>query len=500
MEHHAARGSRAHRLLLRLRRQPRLVYEAQFGEERFGEERVSRGYDSDGSSASFSSSSSSFYRYGGVEGSLQELEHHVSYLFNVAVENEFPLRGRDVLAWKDKHFPDTPACESWAVVYNYASENEATTAGGEPVTYFVLRDEPDVIDYEKLARLRYEEQRAREAPQVVLVPKKQLGGWVVNETRGRKRALKKATPAVTNKRRGAVAGAAAVSCETKRNAGRPPGSKNKKTSVAKPLPVEEDKERSQRRWTAVDKAWALTRIDAYGGNLASALADCLRAKPATYGARDGGVCASMPLLRAWVKARERAREQDGAEAEELDGLGGAREGAGRPKTLPAEVHAQIAAALLAVIETRATRWSARLLTYVALGVLKAVGGEHYIRAGRRRFSLSRRFIQRLCREEGWRCSKPKGYSNKLPEHAAQLVRDFRDRVAYMVYTYDVRPALSVNADQSGLHFVQQKGGTCVPGQDRARGAGDRVVSTREDRPVHARRVLRARACEREAGL
>eukprot|EP00733_Pompholyxophrys_punicea_P000720 Pompholyxophrys_punicea_v1_NODE_250_length_2534_cov_2.806374.p1 type:complete len:442 gc:universal NODE_250_length_2534_cov_2.806374:1330-5(-) len=95
---------------------------------------------------------------------------------------------------------------------------------------------------------------------------------------------------------------------------------------------------------------------------------------------------------------------------------------------------------------------------------------------KRDFCLSRMWLWRLCKDQGWvsRCSF--GNSEKLPQDWKRNVLDYVLRIAYFRFLYRVPPSLIINFDHTPIHFIQLKGKTWQTGNEQSqetRGQGDK---------------------------
>jgi len=160
----------------------------------------------------------------------------------------------------------------------------------------------------------------------------------------------------------------------------------------------------------------------------------------------------------------------------------------------------VIAALKSVLRTQGTTWSIPLLQPVAVGVLVAAG---YVfqppdpSGSRPACNCSLSWVWRLAKAQGWRFKKPYGDARKAPANADQLGRDIMLRLCYLRFVYKIPPALVVNADQTGIHYVQMKGKGLTDGghTHSVQGGGDKrqctgMIATAADGTVLAGQMVR----------
>jgi hypothetical protein len=220
------------------------------------------------------------------------------------------------------------------------------------------------------------------------------------------------------------------------------------------------------RWSPELKGYALAMCDKRNGELTATVKELVRLRPQDYG-RGRAICTngkpaaalSTELLRKWVAKRDAAPQS--ASWFPLS-VGGKRAGAGRHRLLPPDIMARIISAWSAVLATKKTLFTSLQLRAVAVGVIVSAGYKDVLSAkhsnGTPVFSCSRVWVAKQCAAQGWRFKKPFGDSDKPPANMNDLIRDYLHRLAYFVKVYDIPKELVINADHSGAHYTQIKGG------------------------------------------
>eukprot|EP00966_Prymnesium_polylepis_P327930 7383754-Prymnesium_polylepis.1 len=70
-----------------------------------------------------------------------------------------------------------------------------------------------------------------------------------------------------------------------------------------------------------------------------------------------------------------------------------------------------------------------------------------------------KWLRKLACDARLKWRKPFGDSRKHPPDADAQTQDMLLRLAYLMHEHDVPPALTVNFDHAGLHFMQMRGNT-----------------------------------------
>lgn len=146
-------------------------------------------------------------------------------------------------------------------------------------------------------------------------------------------------------------------------------------------------------------------------------------------------------------------------------------GSGRKKTLPPHVEEAIISACTSVLSSKACLFKSRLLRAIAVGVIKAHGYSEVIsqQKGHGFFKAGVEYVRTLMKSAGFRWRKPFKDTRKLPQNALQMVRTMALRIAYFVKVYDIPKELVQNWDQSGIMWVQRKGGGWFTGESISTG-------------------------------
>lgn len=136
-------------------------------------------------------------------------------------------------------------------------------------------------------------------------------------------------------------------------------------------------------------------------------------------------------------------------------------GGHRGPAISEEIKAACMSAMAAVVKTKAAAFSATFLQPVALGIIIAKGAGDRVAAGADRgrgvFCASKDWVRGLMKGQKWRNAKPRGDSRKVPNHWKVLCWLMVLRVAFYVQFFSIPAALIVNADHTGMHFLQHKG-------------------------------------------
>ena len=132
---------------------------------------------------------------------------------------------------------------------------------------------------------------------------------------------------------------------------------------------------------------------------------------------------------------------------------------GRPPTLPEPLYNELKEQLKGLAKTKAFTLNATSMRPIVLAFIISKIGVEAIRPGVGRFSASAWWISKLARDACLRWRKPFGDSRKHPPDADARIQDMLLRLAYLMHEHGVPPALVVNFDHTGLHFMQMRGNT-----------------------------------------
>lgn len=160
---------------------------------------------------------------------------------------------------------------------------------------------------------------------------------------------------------------------------------------------------------------------------------------------------SAANVRSWVERALKLAAQDPNE------YGLIVTTAGRPPELPAEVYGELKEQLSTLAATKAFTINSTTLRPIVLAFVVKKRGPDVIRPGRGGFVVGETWLKVLAKDAGLKWRKPFGDARKHPKDAAKQIEDMLLRLAYLMHEYDVPPALVVNFDHSGLHFMQMRG-------------------------------------------
>ena len=148
---------------------------------------------------------------------------------------------------------------------------------------------------------------------------------------------------------------------------------------------------------------------------------------------------------------------------EDDGLAN-KEGQGRHPALPESVVVVILALLASVVKSKVVAFSSRMLQPLVVGVIIAEGFGETLALERKkgRFCAGLKWLCTIMRRHRWRSVAPAGNARKLPAGWEQLCFDCMLRLAYFVLLYHIPKDLVINADHTGLMFLQYKGKGWLP--------------------------------------
>ena len=148
---------------------------------------------------------------------------------------------------------------------------------------------------------------------------------------------------------------------------------------------------------------------------------------------------------------------------EDDGLAN-KAGQGRHQALPESVVVVILALLASVAKSKVVAFSSRMLQPLVVGVIMAQGFGATLAVERKqgRFCAGQKWLCSIMKQHRWRNVAPAGNARKLPAGWEQLCFDCMLRLAYFVLLYHIPMALVINADHTGLMFLQYKGKGWLP--------------------------------------
>ena len=133
--------------------------------------------------------------------------------------------------------------------------------------------------------------------------------------------------------------------------------------------------------------------------------------------------------------------------------------AGRQPELPKALYEELKEQIVALAKTKAFTLNATTLRPIALAFVVTRLGPDVIRSSRGGFTCGRTWITALAKAAKLKWRKPFGDARKHPPDADAQIQDMKMRLAYLMHEYDVPPALTLNFDQTGLHFMQMRGNT-----------------------------------------
>ena len=132
---------------------------------------------------------------------------------------------------------------------------------------------------------------------------------------------------------------------------------------------------------------------------------------------------------------------------------------GRKPTLKPELYNELRTQIVQLAATKAFTINTTTLRPIVLGFVMNKLGPDTIRPGRGGFVAGRSWIQQLAKDANLKWRKPFGDARKHPKDADQQIEDMILRLAYLMHEFDVPPALTINFDHTGLHFMQMRGNT-----------------------------------------
>ena len=133
--------------------------------------------------------------------------------------------------------------------------------------------------------------------------------------------------------------------------------------------------------------------------------------------------------------------------------------AGRPPVLPAELYEEVKALVKSLAASRAIRICTSSMLPVVRSLIVHRLGADVIRPGRGGFIVGPKFLKKLASDCDLKWRKPYGDARKPPADADAQIHDMIMRLAYLMKEYSIPRGLVLNFDQTGLHFMQQRGST-----------------------------------------
>ena len=221
------------------------------------------------------------------------------------------------------------------------------------------------------------------------------------------------------------------------------------TAAKKGKPLKAAREKKNRVWPAELKEQA---VQLYRSKFAvgNSYTDCAKHLDSQI---PGFKNVSAANVRSWVEADLKLAAQEPNE------YGLVVTNKGRPPALKPELYEELQAQVVRLAATKAFTINATSLRPIALSFVINKLGPDAIRPGNGGFIAGPKWLQQLARGAGLKLRKPFGDARKHPPDAAKQIDDMILRLAYLMHEYDVPPALTVNFDHSGMHFMQMRGNT-----------------------------------------
>ena len=134
---------------------------------------------------------------------------------------------------------------------------------------------------------------------------------------------------------------------------------------------------------------------------------------------------------------------------------------GRPPALPSDMYQELVQHIKGLARTRAFTMSSTSMRPICLAFIISKLGPMSVwsRPGHGGFIAGAKWQKQLAHVAELKWRKPFGDARKHPPNAAELIRDMVLRLAYLMHEYDIPPALVINFDHTGLHFMQMRGNT-----------------------------------------
>jgi len=155
----------------------------------------------------------------------------------------------------------------------------------------------------------------------------------------------------------------------------------------------------------------------------------------------------------------------------------ARPDTGRPRILAAHLHLETAICqMIASQRKHGTPINSIIAQNLILGLLRARKFEKLVEFGGE-FKCSRRWVRRFLQEYCWLTyRRSTNAAQKLPTNAEEQCEWMVQRIAILAEKYSIPPALLVNCDQTGLHYIPKSRYTYNP-----KGSQDVSVVGEEDK-------------------
>ena len=246
------------------------------------------------------------------------------------------------------------------------------------------------------------------------------------------------------------------------------------TAAKRGKPLKPAREQKNKRW---DPALRRQAINIYNAKYASSknFAGCTNELCKLPGFAD----VTRGNVQGWVIAAAKVAAQEPNE------FGLIVYQQGRPPALPEALYHELKEQLVGLAKTKSFTLTATSLRPIALGFIISKLGPETIRPGVGRFNCSYKWLRLLALAAKLKWRKPFGDSRKPPANASKLIDDMILRLAYLMHEYNVPPALTLNFDHTGLHFMQMRGNTwTVVEQDTGVPHNSRPEKEREIKQQH----------------
>ena len=206
--------------------------------------------------------------------------------------------------------------------------------------------------------------------------------------------------------------------------------------------------RMNKKWdsTLKDQAVAFYNSKFSGGRQWAACVKELIKLPGFNGLTDAN-------LRAWVFVAAARAHQEPNE------YGLIVTQAGKPPSVPKDLYDELIVLVRSLAETRAIRVCTSSMQPVVRTLIVHRLGAEVIRPGKGGFTVGACFLKQLAKNAELRWRKPYGDARKPPPDADAQIEDLVLRMAYLMKEHSIPRALVLNFDQTGMHFMQQRGNT-----------------------------------------
>ena len=223
--------------------------------------------------------------------------------------------------------------------------------------------------------------------------------------------------------------------------------KREATAAARGKPLKPARESKNRSWADALKRQAVDLYNSKHISSGTSFSDCAK-ELKVFPGFDGVTPASV---RGWVLAAAKLAKQEPNE------FGLVVTSAGSPPVLPAELYQELILQLTDLAKTKAFTINSTTLRPIALAFVISKLGVECIKPGR--WVCGKKWLVGLAKAAKLKWRKPYGDARKHPPDAEAQIKDMQLRLAYLMHEHDVPPALTVNFDHSGLHFMQMRGNT-----------------------------------------